>query len=205
MADTKKNIYQKLQAIQTELKAPKDLYNNFGKYYYRNAESILVAVKPYLESLGLHMTIQDSIEQVGDRYYVKATVKITDNETSESVEVSAYAREAEKKSGMDDSQITGATSSYARKYALNGLFLLDDTKDADSDEYHLQVNKGDKTEDQKIKEMTDELKELYGKTTGKNFDKWVKDCGGVTKDNFMSMKTVLLKQINDAVDKEKKA
>lgn len=204
MADKPISIQSKLSAIQSQIKAPKDLYNNFGKYYYRNAESILVAVKPYLESLGLHMTIQDSIEQVGDRYYVKATVKITDNETSESVEVSAYAREAEKKSGMDDSQITGATSSYARKYALNGLFLLDDTKDADSDEYHLQVNKGDKTEDQKIKEMTDELKELYGKTTGKNFDKWVKDCGGVTKDNFMSMKTVLLKQINDAVDKEKK-
>lgn len=204
MADKPISIQSKLSAIQTQIKAPKNLYNSFGKYNYRNAESILEAVKPYLNSLGLYLTVQDSIEQVGDRYYVKATVKITDCETSESIEVSAYAREAEKKTGMDDSQVTGATSSYARKYALNGLFLLDDTKDADTDEYHKQTNKGDKTEEQKLKEMTDELKELYGKTTGKNFDKWVKDCGGVTKDNFMSMKTVLLKQINDAVDKEKK-
>ena len=204
MADKPISIQSKLSAIQTQIKAPKNLYNSFGKYNYRNAESILEAVKPYLNSLGLYLTVQDSIEQVGDRYYVKATVKITDCESSESIEVSAYAREAEKKTGMDDSQVTGATSSYARKYALNGLFLLDDTKDADTDEYHKQTNKGDKTEDQKIKEMTEELQELYKKAGGKDFDKWVESVGGMTAANYPKMKTTLVKQINDKAEKEKK-
>ena len=194
------SITAKLASIQASMEVPKNLHNDYGNYYYRNAESILKAVKPYLTSLGLYLTLNDSIEQVGDRYYVKATAILTDIESDQSVEVSAYARESEKRSGMDDSQLTGSTSSYARKYALNGLFLLDDTKDADTNEYHDQQ----KTEEQKIKEMTAELKELYSKTTGKNFDKWVKDCGGVSMNNYMSMKATLMKQINDAADKEKK-
>jgi len=198
------SINEKLSSVQASIKAPKDKYNDFGKYKYRNAESILEAVKPYLTSLGLYMTINDSIEQIGDRYYIKATVKITDCETSESIEVSAYAREAEKKSGMDDSQITGSTSSYARKYALNGLFLLDDTKDADTNEFHKQVQQGEKNEAEKIKEITEELKGLYSKTTGKNFDKWVKDCGGISMENYPKMKTTLIKQINDKAEKESK-
>ena len=198
------SINEKLSSVQASIKAPKDKYNDFGKYKYRNAESILEAVKPYLASLGLYMTINDSIEQIGERYYIKATVKITDCETSESIEVSAYAREAEKKSGMDDSQITGSTSSYARKYALNGLFLLDDTKDADTNEFHKQVQQGEKDEAEKIKEITEELKGLYSKTTGKNFDKWVKDCGGISMNNYMSMKATLKKQITDAAEKESK-
>ncbi len=129
----------KLMQIQTKIKAPKNLYNSFGKYKYRNAEGICEAVKPYLEEYKCALTLSDEIIEVGGRIYVKATARLHDTETLESVECSAMARESEEKKGMDDSQITGTASSYARKYALNGLFLLDDTKDADSDEYHNQV------------------------------------------------------------------
>ena len=125
---------EKIQDIQVSMKAPKDLYNTFGKYKYRNAEGILEAVKPYLKKHSLILTISDEIVNENDRYYVKATARITDGDKS--LYTTAYAREALTKKGMDDSQITGTASSYARKYALNGLFLLDDTKDADTDEYH---------------------------------------------------------------------
>ena len=120
--------------IQTTLKAPKDKWNDYGKYNYRNAEGILEAVKPLLAENKLSMYITDDVQAVGERVYVKATVKVLDTETGESVETTALAREALNKKGMDDSQITGTASSYARKYALNGIFLLDDTKDADTDE-----------------------------------------------------------------------
>lgn len=128
-------IGEKLMRIQTEIKAPKNLYNSFGKYNYRNAEGICEAVKPYLKKENVSLVLEDDIVAVGGRVYVKATATLTDNESNETVTASAYAREAEEKKGMDDSQITGTASSYARKYALNGLLLLDDTKDADSDEY----------------------------------------------------------------------
>lgn len=127
-------IHEKMMHIQTILKAPKNLYNSFGNYKYRNAEGILEAVKPLLAENKMSMYITDDVQAVGDRVYVKATVKILDTETGEWVETSALAREALNKKGMDDSQITGTASSYARKYALNGIFLLDDTKDADTDE-----------------------------------------------------------------------
>lgn len=127
-----------LQKIQTELKAPKSLYNSFGKYNYRSAETILEAVKPLLAQYGAQLTLSDEIIAVNDRIYVKATASITDG--TETVEVTAFAREPDEKKGMDSSQITGTASSYARKYALNGLFLIDDTKDADTDEYHKQTN-----------------------------------------------------------------
>ena len=123
--------------IQNELKAPKSNYNSFGKYRYRSAEDILTAVKPLLLRYACQMTLQDDIVAVGDRYYIKATVTITDGTESETV--TALAREDEIKKGMDGSQITGTASSYARKYALNGLFLIDDTKDADTDEYVMQT------------------------------------------------------------------
>lgn len=139
MADSKMTIAGKLVAIQTELKAPKNLYNNFGKYSYRNAEGIQEALKPLLKKYGAFVILSDDISEVGGRIYVKATAKLQDAESSDSIEVTAFAREAADKKGMDDAQITGATSSYARKYALNGLFLLDDTKDADTDEYHEQT------------------------------------------------------------------
>lgn len=123
-----------MMKIQTTLKAPKDKWNDYGKYNYRNAEGILEAVKPLLAENKLSMYITDDAQAVGERVYVKATVKVLDTETGESVETTALAREALNKKGMDDSQITGTASSYARKYALNGIFLLDDTKDADTDE-----------------------------------------------------------------------
>lgn len=136
-------ITEKLMRIQTEIKAPKNLYNSFGKYKYRNAEGICEAVKPYLTREKLVLTLSDEIIEIGGRVYVKATAQLGDTETQETCEVSAYARESAEKKGMDESQITGTASSYARKYALNGLFLLDDTKDADSDEYHNQTSKSE--------------------------------------------------------------
>ena len=124
-----KKIYSELSRIQQELKAPKNLYNSFGKYSYRNAEGILEAVKPLLN--GFALVINDEPVLVGDRFYVKATVTLTDGE--ESVSAVAYAREDETKKGMDGCQITGACSSYARKYALNALLMIDDAKDSDDD------------------------------------------------------------------------
>ena len=127
-------VHEKLKEIQTMLKAPKNLYNKYGGFNYRNAEGIYEAVKPLLNKLGMTLIISDSIQAVGTKNYVKATVYLTDCVTGEQLSACALAREAEVKKGMDDSQITGTASSYARKYALNGLFLLDDTKDEDSDE-----------------------------------------------------------------------
>ena len=121
---------EKIVAIQSELKAPKGQYNSFGKYKYRSCEDILEGVKSLLTKHGLVLTIQDSIDLIGDRFYVKATATITDGK--EQLSTSAYARESLDKKGMDASQVTGATSSYARKYALNGLLAIDDTKDADT-------------------------------------------------------------------------
>lgn len=143
---------KKLSKVQSELKAPKDLFNKFGGYSYRSAEGIMEAVKPLLAREGLILTVCDDIVLVGERYYVKATATITDGVNS--LSNSAFAREAGEKKGQDDSQITGATSSYARKYALNGLLCIDDTKDADATNTH------GKTEPtpQKKKELTAEEK-----------------------------------------------
>lgn len=125
-------VHEKLKEIQTMLKAPKNLYNKYGGFNYRNAEGIYEAVKPLLNKLDMTLIISDSIQAVGAKNYVQATACLTDCETGEQLSSCALAREAEAKKGMDDSQITGTASSYARKYALNGLFLLDDTKDEDS-------------------------------------------------------------------------
>lgn len=121
----------KLTQIQSELKAPKNQYNSFGKYKYRNCEDILEAVKPLLAKYDCKLIITDEVINIGDRYYIKATAKFKSEDGV--VEVSAMAREEESKKGMDGSQVSGAASSYARKYCLNGLFLIDDTKDADSE------------------------------------------------------------------------
>ena len=125
------NVYEKLIAIQSELKAPKSQYNNFGKYAYRNCEDILEALKPLLKEHKSTIYIADEIVTVLDRFYIKATVTFIDAETGEKIINTAYAREEECKKGMDGSQVTGASSSYARKYALNGMFAIDDTKDSD--------------------------------------------------------------------------
>lgn len=134
-----KPIYAALMVVQADLKAPKSQRNNFGKYNYRSCEDIIEAVKPLLKENGLFLTMSDDIVLIGDRYYVRATVSVTDIVTGESVQTSALAREAAQKKGMDDSQITGTASSYARKYALNGLFAIDDAKDADTDDYARQT------------------------------------------------------------------
>lgn len=135
----KVTIYTKLLNIQKELNVPKGQYNEFGGYSYRNAEDILNAIKPLLwENECTAFFRKDVIEQVGDRYYLVATFDFVDISTGEKITVEARAREEEKKKGMDASQITGAASSYARKYALNGIFLIDDAKDADANEYQKQ-------------------------------------------------------------------
>lgn len=127
-----------LLEIQVELKAPKSQYNKFGGYKYRSTEDILQAVKPLLNKHGDSLELSDEPVLIGDWHYIKATATFKDHESGETTTVTGYARESASKKGMDDSQITGTASSYARKYALNGLFLIDDTKDADTDEYHQQ-------------------------------------------------------------------
>lgn len=179
-------IYEKLSKVQEELKAPKGQYNSFGKYKYRSCEDILEAVKPILIKNKLSMQISDELVVIGEstpttynevyydkdlkrenertvvsgnqRYYIKATVTLLDIEDNSTMSNTAYAREEEYKKGMDGSQITGTASSYARKYALNGLFLIDDTKDADTDEYAKQ-NETLITKDQikEIKKLVDDI------------------------------------------------
>ena len=131
-------MIKNLVNIQNELKAPKSNFNSFGKYRYRSAEDILTAVKPLLAKYCCTMTITDEVVFIGGRFYIKATATITDEEGN-TESVSAFAREDESKKGMDGSQITGTASSYSRKYCLNGMFLIDDTKDADTDEFYNQT------------------------------------------------------------------
>lgn len=125
------NKFEKLKEIQQKLKAPKSQYNDFGKYNYRNCEDILESLKPLLSEQNCTVYIMDEIILIGERYYLKATVHFVDNESAEEITTTAYAREENEKRGMDLAQLTGSTSSYARKYALNGMFAIDDTKDSD--------------------------------------------------------------------------
>lgn len=158
MENTKLNIYQKLRKVQTELKAPKGQYNSFGKYAYRSCEDILEALKPLLDREQLVLILSDSMEVVADRVYVKATATLTNAEdNTQTITTSAFAREEESKKGMDGSQVTGASSSYARKYCLNGLFNIDDNKDSDA------TNTGDNsstTVELATKEQVAKLEEL---------------------------------------------
>lgn len=188
-----KNIYSKLSNIQQELKAPKGQRNDFGKYNYRSCEDILEAVKPICAKNKTTLVLSDELVVLGDstpieyketyydkdlkrenvrtivtgnqRYYIKATATIYDIESGEEISNTAYAREEENKKGMDGSQITGTASSYARKYALNGLFNIDDTKNADTNEYHKQTNKPNVSVKNKQVMITDQqkekIKELY--------------------------------------------
>ena len=130
------NVYEKLMTVQTKLRAPKGQYNSYGGYSYRSCEDILEALKPLLAEVGAIVNISDEVKLIGDRFYVEATAMFLDCETGDSIVARASAREAQTRKGMDDSQITGAVSSYARKYALNGLFAIDDNKDADSTNTH---------------------------------------------------------------------
>lgn len=183
------NYSKILSEIQYKLKAPKDKKNDFGNYKYRSCESILEAVKPILNEYGAALIISDEVVEVGGRIYVKATATLLGEDTH--ISVSAYAREAEVKKGMDDSQITGATSSYARKYALNGLFAIDDTKDADTNENRIEsearskASAGKKAPAPKKAAPASEEKKVYkcdvcgGEITNeayalKTFEKWSK-------------------------------
>jgi len=153
-------LHEKLCLIQTSLVAPKSQFNKFGNYTYRKAEDILEAVKPLLKEHGLILVIYDDLVLIGDRYYVKATAEISDKDGK--VTVSAFAREEETRKGMDSSQITGATSSYARKYALNGLFCIDDTKDADSINRHEKSDsKGNPGDSKPIQEAVDPVDDSH--------------------------------------------
>lgn len=163
------NLREKLSLIQSKLIAPKNQYNSFGKYKYRSCEDILEGLKPLLAETKTALTISDDIVLVGDRIYVKATAILHDTEGDEVVSNVAFAREPEDKKGSDASQVTGATSSYARKYALNGLFAIDDTKDADATNTH---GNEDKVEVKKATPAQIEaLKKVY---TGDNMDKLLK-------------------------------
>ena len=154
------NIYEKLLKVQVELKAPKGQYNSFGKYKYRSCEDILEALKPVLDKFKLTLFIKDDVIEVNTRTYVKATIVLVNIEKpDEIIETSALAREEETKKGMDGSQITGASSSYARKYALNGMFMIDDTKDSDSTNTHgkEEAKKTTETEFKKAIDMINAL------------------------------------------------
>ena len=186
-------IYEKLNKIQSELKAPKGQYNKFGKYSYRSCEDILEALKPHLLKYGCVVTLTDDMQLIGDRYYLKATATITDAESGKSVSNVALAREDKERAGMSESQITGTASSYARKYALNGLFLIDDTKDADTDAYHEQTTGEKHKEEPKIAAATakaNEVKKLLVKISGDKTiaqqvwnERYKRDAGDVVKMN----------------------
>lgn len=183
------NIFEKLSAVQSELNAPKNRENTFGKYTYRSCEDILEAVKPLLKKHKAAIRLTDSIEMVGDRYYVHAQalfydIEQKDNSTSIFASADAYAREPEEKKGMDAAQITGTASSYARKYALNGLLLIDDAKDPDTDEY---------------KKESDEKAARASKTTKKVADASVLD-NYVTAEQIKVLE-MLLKKADVGIDK----
>lgn len=181
------NIYEKLMNIQKELKAPKGQYNSFGKYKYRSCEDILESVKPLLEKYKVTIILTDKLEQIGERYYIRAKAILIDTESNNSIENTAYAREEETKKGMDGSQITGTSSSYARKYALNGLLLIDDTKDADTDEFAKENNKEKTKEEPKEKKITEgQLKVLSKIYTGDNLVKLL-ELNKIDKLEDMSM------------------
>ena len=148
-------VNEKLLFIQTKLKAPKNQYNGFGKYSYRSCEDILEAIKPLLNEAKATLLLSDDVILIGERFYLKSTAVFVDVETGEKIECSALANESEAHKGMTAEQITGTASSYARKYCLNGLFLIDDTKDADTDEYQKQQSKGSEKPAQKPAEKAE--------------------------------------------------
>lgn len=195
-------ILEKLNIIQSKLKAPKGQYNKFGNYAYRSCEDILEALKPLLAQTKTVLTIKDDIEFIGDRYYLRAICTLHDAESGEKIENSAYARETESKKGMDAAQITGSVSSYARKYALNGLFAIDDTKDSDTNENYkqtknTQANKqGNSPQGVNISKVRNEIAQTL---EAKNYDfnkfvEYLKKTYGVEKiDNLPVEKLVELK------------
>lgn len=198
------NIYEKLAAVQQELKAPKDKKNTFAGYSYRSAEGILEAAKPVLKKYGATIILGDTIKEIGGRIYVEATAEFLDTEhifedtekrMMNLIEVTAYAREAETKKGLDDSQITGTASSYARKYALNGLLLIDDTKDADTDEYQKQTG----AEEKQINKV------IVSKATDKITTETVELIKRLATDAKVDLQTVLMKPVEQLTNKQAEA
>lgn len=187
MEEKKLNIYEKLSNIQCELKAPKNQYNIFGKYNYRNCEDILEAVKPLCNKHKVALMLDDEICMIGDRHYVQAEARLYDWENEEAISVRALARESAAKKGMDDAQVTGATSSYARKYALNGLFCIDDTKDTDTNESKKEQDERQKKADkERLKAVEDVKKQIDILKT-----KWKTDVySDVVKKYVISLKKV---------------
>ncbi|WP_442871828.1 ERF family protein [Anaerotignum sp.] len=183
----KKEFIEKIARVQKELKAPKSKYNSFGNYNYRSTEDILEAAKPLLSAEGLVLNITDKLENIGERYYVKATAAITDGE--DSFFSSAYARECAVKKGMDESQITGSASTYARKYALNGLFCIDDTKDADTDEQEKERSKRAKKDAEPVyctrcgKQLKEEIK---GSKVTYTAQEYFDEFGGLCPDCYIA-------------------
>lgn len=191
-------LLEKLCNIQTKLKAPKNLYNSFGKYKYRNAEGIQEAVKPLLKEFRCTLTIEDDIVPIGERIYVKAICRLYDLDSDEQVIISAFARETEDRSGMDAAQITGSASSYARKYALNGLFLLDDTKDPDTEELK---EESDAREKDTIKKELISLAFKAGVETKTICEQaGVKSLDEIDVKKFAKIKAALLKKVNDGAE-----
>ncbi|WP_262119588.1 ERF family protein [Enterococcus casseliflavus] len=173
MSDKEPTFLERVSLLITELKAPKSQRNNFGKYNYRSAEDILEAVKPLANNYGLVPKLSDEPVMIGDWHYIKATASIKDVKTGEEEIATAYAREPLSKKGMDESQITGTASSYARKYAMNGLYQIDDTKDADTDEYTEQVKQATpkpitKSQQEALQKRSDEIANM-AKLESKNF------------------------------------
>lgn len=160
------NVLKKLFEIQQELKVPKNQRNTFGNYNFRNCEDIMEASKPVCAKHNCLLTCSDELVQVGDRYYVKSTATLFDLDSGEFITTHASAREEETKKGMDQSQITGASSSYARKYALNGLLQLDDNKDADTNEYKKQQEKGNFKKEMITPEQIKKLQTIFSKQDG---------------------------------------
>ena len=193
-----KNVYMKLVEVQSKLKAHKSQFKKFGNYAYRNCEDILEALKPLLNEVRAIINISDDVVLVGERYYIKATVKFICAESGEVIEASAMAREEENKKGMDSSQLTGSTSSYARKYALNGLFAIDDTKDSDTTNTHnKEQNKVSNNEI--ISEA--QVKRLFVLAKGKDTDK-VK--GVVDKYGFKTSKDITKDKYNSICEEIEK-
>ncbi|WP_143322537.1 ERF family protein [Clostridium sp. HBUAS56010] len=195
------NILEKLLHIQSELKAPKNQRNDFGKYNYRNCEDIQEAVKPLAQEVKAVLVTGDELVQMGDRFYVKATARFMDCESSDEIKNTAYAREESEKKGMDASQITGSASSYARKYALNGLFCIDDVKDADSQD-NTSKGKADQgkratgnKQSEPPKPSKKQLHEIYNELARTGIGR----TGLLKKYNITALEVMSVDQYNDAI------
>ena len=201
-------VYEKLLQIQSKLKVPKGQYNEFGKYKYRSCEDILEALKPLLAEVKAAVTLNDEIVQVGERIYIKATASFIDIEDKQTITTTAYAREEETKKGMDGSQITGASSSYARKYALNGLFAIDDNKDSDATNNQGDSTGKPNTSNKSNAELSEaQIKRLFAiaYSAGINKEKVEKQIKGSFKKDVKDLKRSEYDQVCNGYEKLKKS